>query len=211
MSKTAILIGFCFVCVGAGIALRLHGRPSHEGSLGSSAGLPSEVPGKVLTIRWQRLLDTAGQTCDRCGNTEQTIDQAHQLLAAALKPLGVRVSVVKSVVTPEQFALDPGQSNRIWIGEESLETVLGAKTGVSQCAGVCGKSSCRTMMLDGRTYEAIPPELIVRAGLKAAADMIQPDLSTKSSNRAPCCTLPAETTTSGNWPVVDPGKPCCKQ
>ncbi len=207
VNRTVIAVGLVLMCVGAGVVLRLARSPSRDGNCCPPVSPSSDVSEKVLTIRWQRLLDTAGQTCDRCGNTGQTIEQAQQLLAAALKPLGLRVTVLKTALTPAQFALDPSQSNQIWVGDEPLEKVLGAKTGSSQCAGVCGKSPCRTMVVDGRTYEAIPPELIVGAGLKVAADMIQRNLSTEPSDRAPGCTLPAETITFGNWSVVSPGKP----
>jgi hypothetical protein len=45
---------------------------------------------------------------------------------------------------------------------------------MSRCSGCCGDSDCRTTVVDGRVYETIPPELIVRAGLKMAANLIQP-------------------------------------
>jgi hypothetical protein len=128
----------------------------------------------TLAIRWQRLVDTGGGTCDRCGETERSVDEAHRLLAAALQPLGIRVGLAKTQISPEQFKHDPGESNRIWIAEQPLETILGAKTGLSRCSGCCGDSACRTITVVGRTYETVPPELIVRAGLKAAAEMVRP-------------------------------------
>jgi len=84
------------------------------------------------------------------------------------------VRVVKTQLTAEQFKLDPSESNRIWIGEEMLDTILGAKTGTSACAGVCDGSPCRTTLVDSQSYETIPAELIVRAGLHVAADLLQP-------------------------------------
>ncbi len=64
--------------------------------------------------------------------------------------------------------------NRIWIAGQPLEEIIGAQTGVSRCGGCCGDSDCRTTVVDGRAYETIPPELIVRAGLEVAANMIRP-------------------------------------
>jgi hypothetical protein len=119
------------------------------------------VQAKTLVIRWQRLVDKGGDTCGRCGSTERSIDEAQRLLAASL-------------LTAEQFKLDPSASNEIWIGAETLDTILNAKTGASACAGVCGGSPCRTTLVDGQSYETIPAELIVRAGLHAAADLLQP-------------------------------------
>jgi hypothetical protein len=147
------------------------------GCLGPNAGSSDSTqaaPAKTLVIRWQRLVDTGGGTCERCAGTEQAIDEANRSLTASLKPLGIRVCVVKTKLTAEQFKLDPAQSNRIWIADQPLETILGAKAGMSRCSGCCGDNVCRTTVVDRRTYETIPPELIVRAGLKAAADLIQP-------------------------------------
>ncbi len=140
---------------------------------GSSGG-GSRTSAKMLVIQWQRLTESSGDTCGRCGNTERSIDEAGRLLTASLRPLGIRVSVVKARLTPEMFGLDPSQSNRIWIANQPLEEIIGAQTGVSRCSGCCGDRDCRTTVVDGRSYETIPPELIVRAGLKVAANMIQP-------------------------------------
>lgn len=159
------LISTCIslACCGAAILL-----------LGGCASAGGPAQDKTVVIRWQRLVDQAGDTCGRCGNTERSIDDAQRLLAASLKPLGMRVRVIKTQLTAGQFELDPSESNRIWIGEETLDTILGAKTGSSACAGVCGGSPCRTTVVDGQCYETIPAELIVRAGLHVAADLLQP-------------------------------------
>jgi len=70
------------------------------------------------------------------------------------------------------FTKDPLQSNRIWIGEKSLEEWLGASVGKSPCCDVCGDAQCLTISL-GDTFEAIPEELIIRAALLAAAELFQ--------------------------------------
>jgi hypothetical protein len=210
--RTAAILGLvCISCFGAGVALRLAGAPGQEAGPRAIPGPSNEMPEQVLTIRWQRLQDSAGQTCDRCGITEQTIEQAGQLLAVCLKPLGFRVAVEKSTLTPAQFALDPSQSNRIWIGDQPLETVLGAKTGTSQCAGVCGEKSCRAMVVNGRSYEAIPVELIVRAGMKVAADMIEPNPPAGSKSAVPCCGSSAQGTRPSSQASGSAPKPCCEK
>lgn len=140
-----------------------------------TAGGGSLNSAKTLVIQWQRLTESSGDTCGRCGNTERSIDEAGRLLTASRRPLGIRVSVVKARLTSEMFGLDPSQSNRIWIADQPLEEIIGAQTGVSRCSGCCGDRDCRTTVVDGRSYETVPPELIVRAGLKLAANMVQPD------------------------------------
>ncbi len=152
--------------------------------LAGCASPGSLSPERELVIRWQRLVDSAGDTCDRCGGTERSIAQARRTLAASLKPLGLHVRVIKTQLSASQFKLDPGESNRIWIGEETLETILGARTSASICSGCCGDSPCRTTVIDGQTYETIPAELIVRAGLRAAADLVQPSTPSAAGSRA---------------------------
>lgn len=161
MSRTLISKRLGLACCGAAAVLPL-------------AGCANRAQDKTLVIRWQRLVDGKGATCDRCGNTERSIDQAQRLLTASLKPLGMRVQVSKTTLTTEQFKRDPSESNRIWIGDAPLDKILDVKTGDSPCCGSCGDSNCRTLEVDGRTYESIPPELIVRAGLRVAANLVQP-------------------------------------
>lgn len=126
-----------------------------------------------LRIRWQRLLDEANQTCPRCGITEAEIERAVNLLRQSLSALGIQVILEKEALNREEFSADPLQSNRIWIAGKTIEEWLSAGTGKSQCCSACGDSDCRTMIVDGRTYEAIPAELIIKAGMIAGAQMVQ--------------------------------------
>ncbi len=161
----------------AGISLLLSILPGL--AIGCATARP--LSDTTLTIRWQRLV-TSGGTCDRCGETERSLAEAQRMLAASLNPLGMHVRVVKTEITPADFKRDPSESNRIWIGQEPLERILGAEVSTSTCTGCCGDSPCRTVVVDGQTYEAIPPELILRAGLRVAADQVSP-----SDRNKPCC------------------------
>jgi hypothetical protein len=132
------------------------------------------APTRTLTIRWQRLIVDGGGTCPRCAGTEDAIREAERTLRPALSPLGIRVAVEEGELDMASFQGNPSESNRIWIDGRSLEEILGAAAGSSQCCGACGDNECRTLVLDGRTYEAVPATLIVRAALKAAADLLDP-------------------------------------
>lgn len=149
---------------------------------------------KTLQIRWQRLVDESGRTCDRCGATEVAIEDAVSMLSRSLNELGVEVAFEKQALDAKTFAGDPLESNRIWIGGKAIEEWLQATTGQSKCCSACGDSDCRTVTVDGKTYEDIPAELIVRAGLLAAAQLQyqKPRVSCCSSpdsprNRNRCC------------------------
>lgn len=126
---------------------------------------------KTLTIKWQRLLDD-GQTCPRCGSTEAEVDKAVTALRQSLALLGVEVVLEKGELTVEQFAQDTLQSNAIRINDRLLEDWVGGQTGQSLCCEVCGPNDCRTMAVEGEVFEVIPAELVVRAGLLAAAQML---------------------------------------
>lgn len=124
---------------------------------------------KTLLVEWQRLLDEEKQTCPRCGSTEQEVEKAVKDLNQMLAPSDIAVNLVKKAIYPETFKKDALQSNKILIAGKTLEEWLGATTGQSKCCETCGDAECRTVEYGGDSHEAIPAELIVRAGLTAAA------------------------------------------
>ena len=69
----------------------------------------------------------------------------------------------RQAMTLEQFNQDPQASNRIWIAEQPLEEWLGASIGSSPCCSVCGDAACRTLECGNQSYDAIPPQLIIKA------------------------------------------------
>lgn len=140
-----------------------------------------KVDMKVLEIKWQRLI-SKGETCPRCGLTEKAVDKAVSALKKSLAPLGIEVRLKKSELSLSEFKKDSLQSNRIWINNRPLEDWIEGKTDKSPCCEVCGPSGCRTLEVKGKVYEAIPADVIVQAGLLAAAEMVKNDQAS-----APCC------------------------
>ena len=127
---------------------------------------------KKLTIRWQRLVDETGQTCERCSSTESSVDASFIQLKKELSEVGIEVELKKEKLAPSTFKKDPLQSNRIMINERPLEDWIGATVGKSQCCTVCGESECRTISTAQNTFETIPENIITRAVLLASADML---------------------------------------
>lgn len=123
---------------------------------------------KILIVTWQRLI-SEGNTCPRCGSTEDELNKAILQLKENLDPLGIEVILKKIEMTIEEFKKNPIKSNRILFNDRSLEDVIGAKTGHSKCCDVCGDEKCRTVETKEKTYETIPAEMIVKAGLKAVS------------------------------------------
>ena len=168
------------------------------GGCESDSGGVKKEDSKMLTIRWQRLVDESGQTCERCGLTEKEVQKAFQSLQRSLAPLGIEVALETRALNPATCTKDVSQSNRIWLGGRALEDWLGAAVGKSPCAPCCealGETvECRTLQVGGETYEAIPAALIVRAGLLAASDLLG------APGNAPCC----PGVTGPNTPVCPP-------
>jgi len=128
----------------------------------------------TLEIIWQRLTDHEGDTCPRCGSTGAAVIEAQQSLADALAPLDIDVVLTTRELTDGEFRRDPSQSNRIWLGGRPLEDWLDATSGSSPCCDQCGDDPCRTVEVDGTTHEAVPADVIIRAGLMAAASLVSP-------------------------------------
>jgi hypothetical protein len=143
-----------------------------------------------LPIVWQRLVK-GGETCDRCGSTECAIAAALAKLAAALQPLGIQPVLETRAIDEAAFRLDPSASNRIWIDGTPMEEWLDAHVGMSPCCSVCGDLPCRTLDLAGRSFEAIPEDLIVKAALMAAARLVEP--SPAAAAAPACCTRSCNT------------------
>lgn len=128
---------------------------------------------KTLAIKWQRLV-SEGQTCPRCGSTEEELEQAVSALGPSLAPLGIGIILEKGLLTEAEFQKDPLQSNRIWFNDRPLEDWIGGEVGQSPCCDACGPEECRTVGVGGQVYEAIPADLIIRVGLLAASQLVGP-------------------------------------
>jgi hypothetical protein len=130
----------------------------------------------MLKIKWQRLVSD-GQTCLRCSSTEEEIEKAVSVLRQSLTPLGIEVVLEKSELTVREFERNPLESNKIWINDRLLEDWIGGAVGQSPCCDVCGPSECRTVKVEGEIYETIPADLIIKAGLLAASELINAEAS----------------------------------
>ena len=127
---------------------------------------------KPLSIVWQRLVSREGKTCDRCGATYQQMERALAKLRQALRPLGIEPSLEIKEIDERSFKANPSESNRIWIAGRPMEEWLGASVGSSRCCSVCGTSECRTVEVEGTTFETIPENLFLKAALVASSQLL---------------------------------------
>lgn len=132
---------------------------------------------KTLKIVWQRLVNAKGNTCPRCLGTGDEVERGVKRLTLALEPMGIVPVLEKRELEEAAFLDQPSESNRIWVAGKPLEDWLGGQTGASRCCDECGDNDCRTIAVGGKTYEVVPEELLVRAGLIAGTRMLDPSLS----------------------------------
>lgn len=132
---------------------------------------------KNLPILWQRLVSEQGTTCPRCHSTGEEVQRAVEKLKLALEPLGVTPELQAKEIDQATFIQDTLQSNQILIAGQTIEHWLGGQAGSSRCCNECGDNDCRTVEVGGQSYEVIPEELLIRAGVIAAARMLDPTLS----------------------------------
>lgn len=139
-----------------------------------------------LTIKWQRLIEN-GETCERCGATEQEVEKAFNKLEKSLKPLGIDVTLQKEEISKTEFEKNPTSSNAVFINNRPLEEWINGDTGKSECCDVCGDENCRTVIINGEEYEVVPSELIIEASLKAASQLENSCCDKSSNSSQKCC------------------------
>ena len=127
---------------------------------------------KSLPIFWQRLVISDGKTCDRCNATYQEMQRAVSKLKEALRPLGIDPTLEIRELDEKSFKANPSESNRIWIAGRPMEEWLGARVGSSRCCSVCGESECRTVVVGGTSFEAIPEKLFLKAALVPSSQLL---------------------------------------
>ncbi|RMG26794.1 MAG: DUF2703 domain-containing protein [Armatimonadetes bacterium] len=143
---------------------------------------------RSLRIVWQRLVDSGGQTCDRCDATHEGLRQAVAKLKEVLRPLDIEITLETREIDRDSFIADPSESNRVWIAGKPIEEWLGARVASSPCCSVCGDSECRTIELGHDVFEAIPSELILKAALIAASELVGPSTRDSRGECTPeCC------------------------
>lgn len=98
--------------------------------------------------------------------------EATETLRQVLAPLGIEPQLQVADIEEEAFTASPLESKRIWIAGRPMEDWLAGSVGSSQCCSVCGDSDCRTLQIQGTSYEAIPANLLVKAKLLAAAELV---------------------------------------
>lgn len=129
-------------------------------------------------------------TCDRCQATDEVLDQALDELRKEIKDIKeVAVNKIKITSDDEAKKYDFVRSPTIRINGVDIEKILTGRLEIKDsycesCASGCGEScpestgggtQCRVVEYKGKTYEAVPKEMI--------KDAVRKTLSFLTSNQ----------------------------
>ena len=121
---------------------------------------------KTLKIEW-RHLDVAGETCNRCYDTGENLNQEVKRLNRALQQQGVQVEWFETKLDDTQVP----QSNTILFNGVPLEDILNIRVSKNYCASCTdllgADTYCRTIEFEGEEFEDIPAKAIRQAAYKA--------------------------------------------
>lgn len=140
-------------------------RSEPSGGRGCGCGGSMET----LVVEWRHIGSDVEETCERCGETGRTVMGVVEELRPFLEEEGITVRFVETVLPDEAIA----ESNSILFNgvliEDLIEGMEVTSTPCCSCACIIGQddAECRAVKYNGERYEAIPPELIARAALKA--------------------------------------------
>lgn len=120
---------------------------------------------KTLKIEW-RHLDVEGETCNRCYDTGENLNQEVKRLNRALQSHGIQVEWFETKLDDTQIS----QSNTILFNGVPIEDILDievSKNYCDSCTDLLGTDTyCRTITFEGNEYEDIPAKAIRQAAFK---------------------------------------------
>ncbi len=144
---------------------------------------------KKLKIEWKHL-DVAGETCNRCYDTGENLNQEVKRLNRALQPLGIEVEWFETKLDDTQIP----QSNTILFNGVPIEEILDIEVSENYCdsctALLGNETYCRTIKYEGYEYEDIPAKAIRQAAFKVLGieeTKKAPTVNSGCCNSSGCC------------------------
>ena len=120
---------------------------------------------KKLIIEWKHL-DVEGDTCNRCYDTGENLNQEVKRLNRALQSQGIIVKLIETKLDDTQIP----DSNVILFNGVPLEDILDIQVSnnyCDSCTTLLGKETyCRIITFEANEYEDIPAKAIRQAALK---------------------------------------------
>jgi hypothetical protein len=124
---------------------------------------------KELVIEWKHIGSEIEKTREEFEETGMTLKAVLAEISMLLEMEGVTVRLVETVLPDDAVAESESLLFNAVPVEDLLEGVEVTATSCSctSCEDCGGETECRTLRYNGEEYEAIPPELIGRAAMKA--------------------------------------------
>jgi hypothetical protein len=120
---------------------------------------------KTLKIEWKHL-DIEGETCNRCYDTGENLNQEVKRLNRILQPKGINIEWFETKLDDTQIP----QSNTILFNGIPIEDILNIEISENYCesCSTCleAETYCRTVIYDGQEYEEVPAKAIREAVYK---------------------------------------------
>jgi len=136
--------------------------------LAMDAQAPAQNTDRTLVIHWRHAVCQNENPCERCINTPLEIQQAYENLKESLAGLGI-------VVTFEEKKIKE-HDDHIYINDRDITDLLEGETIKTACMNCLDDKgdprTCNSLKLGDNTYEVIPAELIIKAGLVAASELV---------------------------------------
>jgi len=111
-------------------------------------------------------------TCDPVVETRKTIETLLRQMGPKMEKIGFQVTVREEPAAGKEDA-ESDRTNLITLAcpelgleETPLEDLIGAESKMEACS--CGEGQCRSISLEGQSYQAIPPGLITDGMLRVA-------------------------------------------
>jgi len=145
---------------------------------------------RTLKIEWKHL-DVEGETCNRCYDTGENLNQEVKRLNRALQPQGIKVEWFETKLDSTQIS----QSNTVLFDGVPIENILNidvSENYCDSCTALLGNETyCRTVKYEGCEYEDIPAKAIRQAAYKVLGIKEKTTLPVKNSgygcNNSGCC------------------------
>ena len=126
---------------------------------------------KRLEIEWKHFA-VGDATCERCGNTGESLHTAVEELRREFAPAGVKINLTETLLEKTRIA----ESNEIRMNGRLLEDLLAASvvsTDCPSCGTLAGESTCcRAIEIDDKQYEDIPLVMMKKAAYLALGSQI---------------------------------------
>jgi hypothetical protein len=110
------------------------------------------------------------KTCDPVVRTRETLKTLLEQMGPKMEKIGFQVVMkeedLSDTVKDERMNMITLACPDLDFGETPLEEIIGAEAAQEACP--CGDGTCRTLKVEGHSYQAVPPGLITDGLLRVA-------------------------------------------